>query len=194
MRRILIVMLMVLACLLPLSAAAVETGTVPKAADQMAQAMDVQIMRRLGAYPDEGRGSVGIAATVPVFLGDLTQSSPLARQMAEEVVRWFVNAGYRVDEIRKGSEIVMVPRSGEMILTRQRSQLASASVRTSLVLAGTYTITRESVRFNLRLLHAPTNEVLAMASATVPVTDELFPLLADRGNRTPLPSVFTRLP
>ena len=53
MYRIAIVILMILTCLLPLTAAAAE-GTVPKAATMMAQQMDSQIMRRVGTYP-EGR-------------------------------------------------------------------------------------------------------------------------------------------
>lgn len=191
MRRLLVFIILIIACLLPLSAAA--EGTVPDAADQMAAMLDQQIMRRLGNYPG-GRTNVTIAATVPVFLGNLQQSSPLARQMAEELSRWFVTAGYRVSEIRKGADIVMEPRVGEMILTRHISKLANTNVRTAAILAGTYTITKDSVRFNVRLLHTPSNEVLAMATATVPVTEELFPLLADRGNATPMPSVFTRLP
>lgn len=191
MRRVLIVVILIISCLLPLTAAA--RGTVPEAADEMAAVMDQQIMRRVGNFPG-GRANVSIATTVPVFLGDLDQSSPLARQMSEEVTRWFVGAGYRVDELRKGRDIIMEPRTGEMILTRQISRLETSQVRTVAVLAGTYTITRDSVRFNLRLLHSPSNEVLAMATGTVPVTEELFPLLADRGNRSPMPSVFTRLP
>ena len=191
MYRIAIVILMILTCLLPLTAAAAE-GTVPKAATMMAQQMDSQIMRRVGTYP-EGRACVSIVSTVPVFLGNLEQSSPLARQMAEEVMRCFVEAGYRVEEIRKGKEIVMTPRRGETILTRQTTQLADRDVSTVAVLAGTYTVTRDSVRFNLKLLHATSNEVLASSSATVPVTSELFPLLADRGGNNSMPSVFTRL-
>lgn len=191
MRRVLIVVILIISCLLPLTAAA--RGTVPEAADEMAVVMDQQIMRLVGNFPG-GRGTVSIATTVPVFLGDLDQSSPLARQMSEEITRWFVAAGYRVDELRKGRDIIMEPRTGEMILTRQISRLESSQVRTVAVLAGTYTITRDSVRFNMRLLHSPSNQVLAMATGTVPVTEELFPLLADRGNRSPMPSVFTRLP
>lgn len=191
MRRVLIVVVLIISCLLPLTAAA--RGTVPEAADEMAVVMDQQIMRLVGNFPG-GRGTVSIATTVPVFLGDLDQSSPLARQMSEEITRWFVAAGYRVDELRKGRDIIMEPRTGEMILTRQISRLESSQVRTVAVLAGTYTITRDSVRFNMRLLHSPSNQVLAMATGTVPVTEELFPLLADRGNRSPMPSVFTRLP
>lgn len=193
MYRILVIIIMLMTCLLPLTAAAAE-GTVPKAANVMAEQMDKQIMRRIGSYP-EGRACVSISPTVPVFLGNLEQTSPLARQMAEEVTRWFVEAGYRVEELRKGKDIVMEPRKGEMLLTRNLSQLANRDVSSVAILVGTYTVTQDNVRFNLKLLHTPSNEVLAMASATVPVTDELFPLLADKGpGRNPMPSVFTRLP
>lgn len=198
-RRTLIFFLLILTLLLPLTAAAWTlpffsdtTGFVPRAADTVSKELDSQILRYLS--PDGyGRDSVSIAFTVPVALGNLNDTSPLARQMAEEVARWFVQAGYQVDEIRKGNEILMVPQEGEFLLTRDTRKLANRNVLTVAVLTGTYTTTPDSVRFNLRLIHTPSNAVLAMGTVTVPITSEILPLLAD--SRTPplAPSVQTRL-
>lgn len=169
-----------------------SSGTVPKAAAAIASQLDKQLTKRIGDFAG-GKNSVSIAITVPVFLSNLNQSSPLARQMAEEITTLLVQAGYFVDDIRKGNDIVMEEGVGEMILTRNLNRLASRDSSTAAVLAGTYTVTGDNVRFNIKLLHTPSNQVLAMASATVPVTDELFPLLADRGKRPYMPSVGTRL-
>lgn len=190
MKRCYLPLLLALALLLPSMAKAAE-GTVPKAARAIAAQLDQQLAQRIGTHPG-GKRSVSIAITVPVFLSNLGQSSPLARQMAEEITCFLVEAGYSVEEIRKGRDIVMEEGVGEMILTRNLNRLASRDVNSAAILAGTFTVTSESVRFNVKLLHTPTNEVLAMGTATVPVTTETFPLVADR--RGPmLPSVGTRL-
>jgi hypothetical protein len=84
---------------------------------------------------------------------------------------------------------------GEMLLTRKVDQLASTTVNSVAVLVGTYTVTSRSVRFNMRLIRTDSNEILSMGTATVPVTEELQPLLADlKGPRKVTPSVGTRLP
>lgn len=202
-RRFLILFLLILSLLLPLTAAAGglfapklerTIGFVPRTADNIGAELDSQVMRQLAQAGYE-RGSVSIACTVPVLLGDFADTSPLARQMMEELSRYFVDQGYKVDEIRKGSEVVSVPRKGEFLLTRDARKLQSRTVTTEMVLTGTYTVTDRSVRFNMRLLSTPTNEVVAMAAGTVPLTEELFPLVADPLPPPPLqPSVRTRLP
>ena len=168
-------------------------GTVPRAAQKIADQMDDQLMRRIGDLPG-GRDYVMIVSTVAVSLSDLSESSPLSRQISEEVMNALIAKGYRASELRKGKEIIMHPRKGEMLLTRNQAQLASRDVKSVAVLAGTYVVTPDNVRFNMRLIHTPSNEVLAMGSATVPVTDELQLILSDQKVGPPRPSVFTRLP
>ena len=189
-----------LACLLaPLTATAgfpdmFMGPTVPRAAQKIADQMDEQLLRRIGDYP-EGRGCVLIVSTVAVALNNLNESSPLSRQISEEVMNVLIAKGYRSNELRKGKDIIMLPRQGEMLLTRNLSQLNTRDVTSVAVLVGTYLVTPDNVRFNMRLIHTPSNEVLAMGSATVPVTDEVKDLLSDRKKTgPPLPSVFTRLP
>ena len=208
-RRFFLLFLLTLSLLLPLTAAAAVTdwlpfkdlfsdsrtiGFVPKTADNIGAELDAQVMRLLepAGY---GRDAVSISCTVPVFLGDFNDTSPLARQMTEELSRYFVSRGYRVDETRKGSEVVSVPRKGEFLLTRDTRKLQSRTITTEMVLTGTYTITDRSVRFNMRLVSTPTNEVIAMAAGTIPITDELEPLVADPLPPPPLqPAVRTKLP
>ena len=191
MKRLLLWIVLTMSAFVPFTAAAAE-GTVPKAAGLIAAQLDQQLSQRIGTHPG-GKQAVSIAITVPVFLSNLGQSSPLARQMAEEITCRLVEAGYAVDEIRKGRDIVMEEGVGEMILTRNLNRLASRDVTTAAILAGTYTVTSDSVRFNIKLIHTPSNQVLAMGNATVPVTTEVFPLLADRGKGPVMPSVGTRL-
>jgi hypothetical protein len=117
----------------------------------------------------------------------------VARQISEEMARWFVQAGYRVKEIRKGRDVHVDAKRGEMVLTRDVGKLLSTNVTTEAVLDGTYVVTPEQVRFSMRLLHVPSNDILAMGTATVPITNDLKPLLHDMREAKVVPSIGTRL-
>ncbi len=183
------------------------TGHAPRAADNIAAQLDEQIMVRGRVIPSttpkemlaqrqlELRESITVMATVPVNLNNLETSCALARQMSEEISRWMISRGYRFQELRKGKEIYFQQKQGEMILTRDTSLLANRHVKSQAVLAGTYIVTNEQVRFSMRLIHTPSNEVIAMGTATVPITADIRPLIVDT-SAEPVkitPSVNTKL-
>jgi hypothetical protein len=207
-RRLVFLFLTLAILLIPLAAAAGMTtrGTVPIAADEMAEAMDKQILGYFGVEqpsffskseqkhpPLKIRRALSISCTVAVDLNNLENTSPVGRQISEEMARWFVQAGYRVREIRKGRDVHIDPQRGEMLLTRDARKLLSTNVTSEAVLTGTYVVTPEQVRFSMRLLHVPSNEVLAMGTATVPITDDLKPLLHDMKEGKVMPSIGTKL-
>ncbi len=164
-------------------------GYVPKAANAAVRELDRQLLM-LGAARDELR----IAFTVAANVDNLTKTNGLARQMSEEVARGLKQLGYRVIEIRKGSEVVMIPEVGELLLTRDRDKLTKKSVASELIMAGTYTISGKGIRFNIRLIHTNSTEVIAMATTTVPLYPEIKPLLIENEPYRPLgPTVGTRL-
>lgn len=201
MPRLLALLMLCSITFLPVFAAAV--GNVPKAADDIAKQMDKQLMIRFGGkselcFSSENRAlrnRISVMTTVPVNLNNLEVSCPLARQMAEEITRWMVNAGYQLEELRKGKDIFFSRPTGETLLTRNTNLLATRQVSSEAVLVGTYVITPDQVRFNVRLLHTPSNEVLAMGTATVPITDDVIPLLTDNTGKALriAPSIGTRL-
>ncbi len=185
-----------------------RTGYIPSAADSIAMQLDNQMLQRAGiptntkkAPADSAaqarllRNTVTVMATVPVDLNNLKVTCPLARQISEEISRWLVNAGYSVQELRKAKAIYFQQKQGEMLLTRNTALLANRNVHSQAVLTGTYVTTPEQVRFNIRLIHTPSNEVLAMATGTVPVTADIRPLLINSsGEYVPIePTVQTRL-
>jgi len=208
-RRLIFLFLALAILLIPLAAAAgmMTRGTVPIAADEMAEAMDKQILGYFGVEQPGGlfskseqkhhplaiRKALSISCTVAVDLNNLENSSPVGRQISEEMARWFVQAGYKVKEIRKGRDVQIDAQRGEMVLTRDVRKLLSTNVTTEAVLAGTYVVTPEQVRFAMRLLHVPSNEILAMATATVPITADLKPLLQDMKEGKVMPSIGTKL-
>ncbi|MCR4665817.1 MAG: hypothetical protein K5657_00790 [Desulfovibrio sp.] len=140
-----------------------------------------------------------IMGTTPVNLNTLQQSCPLARQMTEEVSSRLMEAGYRYEELRKGREIRFDRTTGELNLTRTVSQLTNRYGRGQAILAGTYVISDASVRFSMSLIHTGTNEVLAKASASVPITEDIISLLDESpvivsgqggGGGNPIPNTY----
>ncbi|MDR2745264.1 MAG: hypothetical protein LBB66_08770 [Desulfovibrio sp.] len=204
MSRFFLVIILLLAVLLfPLAAAAFfETGTVPAAAGNIAGQMDSQLMKRYaGNNPDMkkserealARSRIFIMGTTAANINNLEETSPLGRQITEEIVRRLVDAGYRFTELRKGRHIRFNKR-GEFFLTRDLQKLASTTGEAQAVLAGTYVVTPEQVRFSMKLIHINSNEVLAAGAATVPITDDVEPLLEDvKPGSGSTPSVLTRL-
>lgn len=150
--------------------------SVPETASGIAQRLDAQLSERLQLLEGPAKGTTLILST-PVDLGDLEQSSPLARLVAEELAMWFVSNGYRVQEVRKTRNILLDPNNGELSLSRDVRFVDNRYQKSAVTLTGTYTQTTKHVRFNIRLLHAPTGEVLAMAAGTVGITPETAELL-----------------
>ena len=207
-RRLIFLSLALAILLMPMAAAAgmATRGTVTIAADDMAEAIDKQILGHFGVeqpglfskseqkhHPLKIRKALSISCTVAVDLNNLESTSPVGRQISEEMARWFVQAGYRVKEIRKGRDVHIDAKRGEMTLTRDVRKLLSTNVTTEALLAGTYVVTPEQVRFSMRLLHVPSNDILAMATATVPITNDLKPLLHDMKETKVMPSIGTQL-
>jgi TolB-like protein len=204
MSRFFLILVLILAALLfPLAAAAFfETGTVPVAANSIADQLDSQLMMRYaGNNPDMkkserkalARSRISIMGTTAANINNLEETSPLGRQITEEIAHRLMDAGYRFTELRKGRHI-RFNNKGEFFLTRDLQKLAGTTGTAQAVLAGTYVVTPAQVRFSMRLIHVNSNEVLAMGTATVPITDDVEPLLEDMkpgsGSR---PSVHTRL-
>jgi len=174
--------------------------TIPQAASAAGREMDRQVASRLDQGETAARG-VSLCVTTPVDVNDLTASSPLARQMQEEIARWFVQAGYNVLEIRKGADILFEPSTGEMLLTREDRLLGSRKVASAAIVTGTYTVTSDHVRFNIRMVRTKNRDVLAMSTITLPLNREIAPLTREhhaatgaRGGSPIAPTVVTMLP
>ncbi len=193
-----LILLLLLSLLLPLAAAAsweiLLYPTVPQAAKEITSALDIQINEK---YIDEilPKSDFTIVCTLPVALDNFDKSNLLSQQMTEEISTLFVEKGYKVNELRKGEILYIEPRNGEFLLTREYSKLAENETDSIAVLVGTYVITSKHVRYNMSLLHVPTNEVLAKAAASISITEEIYPMLGlEDPNRELRPNVQTKLP
>lgn len=190
--------LVVLAALL--TARTAPAASVPQAASAIGREIDRQVVERLGQGESPAQG-VSLCITTPVDGNDLETSNALARQMQEEVARWFVQAGYEVQEIRKGADLLFEPSTGEMLLTRRENMLGTTVVGSTAIVAGTYLVTSKNVRFNIRLIRTSDREVIGMSTMTVPIDGEVAGLLRSSGQGganmygTPIePTVVTLLP
>ncbi len=175
--------------------AGIGHGVLPDMAAEMADELDAQLAGRFGASARPVTGQT-LIVTCPANLGNLELVSPLARSLAEEMATWFVSAGYKVQEVRKAKTLLIDPEKGELYLTRRANLLDQRNLDAAIILAGTYSVTNKHVRFNMRLIHAGSNEVLAMCSATMPVTDEVLEMLDDGSGvayTAVRPSVGTRI-
>ena len=196
MRRI---TLLFTAFMLLASAASSFAATVPQAASAMGRELDRQVVSRL-RQPDSPAQGVTLFVTTPVNINNLEEANPLARQMEEELARWFAQSGYHVQEIRKGADVLFQPPTGELLLTRRADLLGADGASSAVVLTGTYVVTSKNVRFNIRLVQTNTQDVLAMSTMTVPIGGEVASLIGaggagGSGVGAPIePTVVTRLP
>lgn len=176
------------------SKAHASTVNVPAIAGRLAAELDAQVSQLLG-QADSGYRNLRIIVTTPANLNNLESANTLSRQMSEELAYWLVNAGYQVQEIRRGANLLFNPEQGEFLLTRNRDLLAETEANAGAVLTGTYIITPRAVRFNIRLLELATGETLAMGNATIPMTGEVRALVTDNEGLylSMRPSVGTRL-
>ena len=185
------ILLLSLAFVLPPFTA--DAGIVPSAASAAGREMDRQVAKRAS-------GRVSLCFTTPMDVNNLDVSNALARQMQEEISRWFVQAGYDVHEIRKGRDILFEPGTGELLLTRKEKLVGNRNVNSTAIVAGTYTVTPEHVRFNIRIVRTKNREVLAMSTVTLPMTKEIAALVSGGDSSgyyggTPIqPTVVTLLP
>lgn len=177
-----------------------RAALVPQAASAAGREMDRQVVKRLGQGESPAKG-VSLCITTPVDNNNLSGASPLARQLQEEIARWFVQNGYTVLEIRKGADLLFEPATGEMLLTRQERLLGSRSVTSTAIVAGTYTVSSEHVRFNIRMVRTKDREVMAMSTITLPLSREIAGLAQTNSGRGGLstgapiePTVVTMLP
>ena len=182
---------------IPVGASFAAMPVVPQIIAAMGRQLDRQVVERLH-QPESPAKGVSLFMTTPVDVNNLEVSNPLARQVQEELSTWFVQAGYNVQEIRKGSDLLFEPATGELLLTRRSDLVSQELVGSGAVMVGTYTVTPQHVRFNLRLMLTGSQEVIAMSSMSIPINNEVAALLSSDGSGrmgAPItPSVVTLLP
>lgn len=167
----------------------------PDVAMAMVADLDRQLVPRMGMYSaNNSRGLYWVVITTPANLGDLERASPLARLFGQELASTFVALGYNVQEIRKASDIIFNRSQGEFALTRDTRALANRHATATLVVAGTYTLTPGGVRYNIEVVDARNNDIVAMSSRTLPMDATVGALSRGDGAPYVTPTVSTTDP
>lgn len=110
-------------------------------------------------------------------LGALDRSSKLGRLMGQDCGTEAVKDGYKVTETLLAESLFIDPNEGELMLSRDLSLLAQSHDATA-VLVGTYTVGRNTVYANARLIRSQDARVLSAVSFELPLTREVTQLVA----------------
>ena len=110
-------------------------------------------------------------------LSALSQSSQLGRLMGQDCSTEFVNGGYQVTEPLFADALYIDPSQGELMLSRNLEVLAQDHEATAVVV-GTYTVGRNTVYANARLIRSNDALVLSAVSFEIPLTPEVGQLIA----------------
>ena len=116
-----------------------------------------------------------IVATI-VDIDDLERSSTLGRHVSETVSARFTQQQYQMIEMKFQNSVYMKRDEGELMLTRQVREIASAH-RAQAVVVGTYSRANTSVLVNLKVVRPETNIVIAAYDYTLPMTRDVCVLL-----------------
>lgn len=109
-----------------------------------------------------------------VDLNRFDEAAPLGRYLQESLMHNLFTMGYRVVEIRLGKEILHVPATGEIQLTRLRDSLRDAGhADLKAVLLGTYIQAGHKLYVTSRLVELENGQVKADGAIYIPLGGHL---------------------
>ncbi|MBU0729166.1 MAG: hypothetical protein KKE17_02525 [Proteobacteria bacterium] len=115
--------------------------------------------------------------TTMVNIDDLYQTSRFGRTLTESLATRMFNHGFGVVDVRKTSELLIRDDKGEFMLSRD-AQLIAREHDAEAVVAGTYSLTPNSVIINVRMFDAGTQDVLSVAGLELQRSNNINDLLA----------------
>lgn len=127
---------------------------------------------------DEGQRNltsrVAVVAAVP--LSDFKRETEFGRIIAEYFLTDLADRGIRVKELRLGSDINILPQTGEFILSRNIGEIANNSPALDYVVVSTFTNTRKTLILQGRLISLKTGLVKSSWRYNLPLNRELLGL------------------
>ena len=158
-------------------AASISLGTEKNLSD-MSQNIAEQIykaMKRNGGRKHAAK----VAVTVAVPLSDLKRESEFGRMLAEYILTDLAGLGPYVAEIRLGKEIIIVPQTGEFVMSRNIGELVMDSPKVDYVVVSTFTNTRSTLIIQGRLVAMKDGIVQTSWRYTMPLNREILGLFYD---------------
>lgn len=166
----------------------------PEAARSIVDELDMQLAGRLAFDQTSARNLQWVVVTTPTDLNNMGQATALSRVMAEELGSAMTSKGYYVQEVRKTSELIFDKAQGEFMLSRDVKTLSTRRFQSTLVVAGTYVASPSGVRFNVEVIDARNNDVLAKTSRVIPMNSTVAYLMeaqAAPGSSNIRPTTYT---
>lgn len=120
-----------------------------------------------------------VAVTVAVPLSDLKRETEFGRMLAEYTLTDLADRGLQVAEIRLGKEIIILPQTGEFIMSRNIGELINDSPKVDYVVVSTFTNTRSTLILQGRLVDMKDGIVQTSWRYTMPLNREILGLFYD---------------
>ncbi|MDD2815773.1 MAG: FlgO family outer membrane protein [Thiotrichaceae bacterium] len=133
-----------------------------------------QLLR--GAIPAMSPRSRLVVATI-ADINALEDSTPLGRLITEHVSARLVQQGFTVLDPKLQNNLLMIPDVGEFALSRELREYGQSQAVDRLV-AGTYTVGKDTVYVSLKLLNFATGQVTAAHNYSLPMGGNVENLVA----------------
>jgi hypothetical protein len=117
---------------------------------------------------------IAVVAAVP--LSDFKRETEFGRIIAEYHLTDLADRGIQVKELRLGSDINILPQTGEFILSRNIGELANNSPELDYVVASTFSNTRKTLILQGRLISLKTGLIKTSWRYNIPLNRELLGL------------------
>jgi len=117
-----------------------------------------------------------LAVVIAVPLSDLKRETEFGRLIAEYLLTDLADRGLQVKELRLGKDILIVPLTGEFIMSRNIGELAEQNPELDYVVVSTFSNTRKNLILQGRAVNLKTNLVEVSWRYSLPLTKELLAL------------------
>lgn len=154
---------------------------------QVAEGLASQLVENVR---DPGPGGFECVVTTLVDIDDLRRSSRFGRLLAEAMGAEIFRRGFTVVDIRPAGAFLVGEGNGEMLLSREASELRN-EISADSALVGTYGVGASSVAVTVRLVDLSSHRVLSVAMAEMARTPAVEALLTE--NWGPVPTCYDRL-
>lgn len=113
-------------------------------------------------------------------INNLEKSIPLGRLIGEQLSARFAQRGYTVLEIKLHSGAIVIPRTGEFILSRELRDIGRMH-NANVAVAGTYAIGQNQVYLTLKMLDCKSGRIVSSYAYTLPIGPNAQTLLQETG-------------
>jgi hypothetical protein len=150
-------------------------------------ALGSMLLRRIGS-------GGGIVAASFVDMDNLDQSSGFGRWASQQVGSRLGQHGFRMLDVRLGSELRMDVRQGEFLLSRDAARLLSSEYDAHAALVGVYTVSGSMIFVSARVVRLADNALLAAYEYYVPRDGDVAAFLGGASGGSGIWSVYAVRP